>query len=344
MDRFRPRYTVSETAREAILDLERLERDLQQYEADDALARRILRDALARNTYGTASIEGNPMSLQQVESLLQRAPTPDRVEVPDEREILNLAAFLEDLDAHPVPRTCDDVVALHADLFAGVIPEPGRLKQQQNFVGRRHEREVVYVPTEPERVTKELQASLDWFHSSTDHPAVRVAVWFHEFQSIHPFPDGNGRLGRAIAAVMLHHLGYPGVRYAPVDYGFNQDRDAYYAALQDARLADWDLTGWLDFMLLVLRDAYRDAAQRFLFRDRLPVQVADRAARVAEWLARLDRGNRGRRVKVNDVQAAFPQVPRRTLQRDLAALVDAGILERLGAGRGAAYRLHREDA
>ena len=333
---FEPRYEVPQEVHDDLRAVERADQELRRFRPDAARARRLLEEALTRNAYGTASIEGNPLTLEEVESLLVRGPTPDALARPDEREILNYAAFVERLAARQPPRAAEDVRALHAELFEGVLHDAGRFKAQPNFVGRRPQMEVVYVPTPPERVEAELEEALAWARGAAEHPLVRVMVLFHEVQGIHPFRDGNGRVGRALATLQLHHAGYEGVRYALVDYRFNADREGYYGALAEVERLGWDFTPWVRYMARVLRGTFEDAVRRFLFHERLPDGLHERQARVAEWVARLPPGTR---VKFNDVHAAFPAVAVRTLKRDLATLRDAGVLAMEGERKGAAWRL-----
>ena len=133
-DHFRPRYQVPLEVGERLRRIERLDQDLGVLEGSVA-DRALLRDALSYNAYGTASIEGNPLSLDQVQSVLARGPTPDAMRTPDEREILNWATFMEALDEHPIPRRVTDVEAMHAQLFAGVMSKDrglGRIKDRPN--------------------------------------------------------------------------------------------------------------------------------------------------------------------------------------------------------------------
>lgn len=335
---FAPSYRVTRAAHAALRGVERADKELETRHADEALSRRLLDEALSRNAYGTASIEGNPLTLTDVESLLAAAPAASAVDAPDEREILNYAAFVRALDATPAPRTTADLRRLHKDLFAGVLKETGRFKTRPNFVGRRATREVVFVPTMPGDVERELDAALQWLHEADEHPLVRACVFFHEFQSIHPFADGNGRLGRALTTLLLWHEGYRGVRYAPIDHALHEDKERYYAKLDEARVGGWDLTPWIGYMAEILRVSFDSAVQRFLFREELPVTLKERQVRIAEWFARLDRGTRGRRVKLNDIHAAFAHVPRRTLQLDLATLADARVITAEGERKGRTYR------
>lgn len=335
---FRPRYSLDAELHERLRRIERLDHDLALLQAGDE-AHAMLRAALSYNAYGTASIEGSPLTLDEVESVLARGPTPDAMRTPDEREILNWAAFMENLRDQAVPRSVEDLEAMHARLFQGVLTRArglGRLKDRPNYVGRR-DGTVIYVPTPPERAARELQAALDWYHAAPDPPLVKAWLFHVEFEAIHPFLDGNGRLGRALMTLMLHHAGYPGVRHALVDYSINADREAYYGALQDAQREPADLTPWLRYLSGVFEAAYSDAVARLTVgRD---ADLNPRQAQLAAWLLRVCRG--GRRVAFGDVHAAFPQVNRRTLQEDLRRLVGAGFLDLQGVRRGATYGVMR---
>lgn len=330
-----PTYVVEPRVHACLRAIERADHDLRGRALGVREARRLAERALARNAWGTASIEGNPMTLAEVESLLARQATPDSVALPDEKEILNTARFLERLREWRVPERAREVLALHEALMEGVLPDAGEFKRQPNFVGRRHDMRVVYVATAPARVERELDAALAWLRDAPEHPLVKAFVLFHEFQAIHPFRDGNGRVGRALNALVLHHAGYEGVRLATIDAAFNESRDDYYAALLAAETT-WDRTPWLAYMAGVVRDAFADAARRALFAGGLPEGLNERQAEVAEWFAR---GDGTRRVKFADIHAAFPHVPPRTLKRDLATLRDQGVLVMEGARKGAAYTL-----
>lgn len=359
-----PRYTLSEETLQDFEAIARADQDLERYRLDPISARRLLEDALTRNAYGTASIEGNPLTLDEVESLLERGPTPENRLVPDEREIINHAALMDDLETQDLPRTPDDVAALHATLFEGVLVDAGSFKDTENFIGRRlsashhqttstttsstgrrHTREVIYVPTPPERVVPELQTALDLLHGELPdddrdhHPLVRAFVFFHEFQGIHPFRDGNGRVGRALNTIILHRFGYPGIRYAFLDYAFNEDRGPYYDTLAEVERSDYDFTPWIAYMARTLRTAMEDAVERFVFRQRLPRTLNDRQTRLATWFGRMDHERPGRRLKFNDIHAANPTYAARTLRRDLGRLVDEGILVREGEKKGTKYHL-----
>lgn len=332
-----PTYAVEPPVHERLRAIERADQDLRGRSIGAREAKRLAERALARNAWGTASIEGNPMTLVEVESLLARQATPDAATLPTEREILNMANLLAGLESWRIPRTISEVLDLHAFLFDGVLPDAGDLKEVGNVVADRRTMEVVYVPTPPARVEEELRDALRWLLYAPEHPLVKAMVFFHELQAIHPFRDGNGRVGRALHAIILHQWGYPGVRLATLDASFNEDREGYYGALLEAERG-WDRTPWLRYVAGVTSDAFAEAVRSALLAGEVPAGLNDRQATLAEWFARR-RGASA--VKFADVHAAFPAVPERTLKRDLAALREARVVRMEGERKGASYRLAR---
>lgn len=336
-----PRYSVSRASARRLRTIERLDERLQAREFPSQAWRRLLREALSRNAYATASIEGNPLSLDEVRRLLAKSPSPSNLLEPDEREIINFAKILDALADHPAPTRVSDVNRLHAEYFDGVLERPGVLKQRQNAVVSKREGRVLFVPTAPNKVRKELQAALDWWAGSDEHPLVKSSLFFHEFQSIHPYADGNGRLGRLLTTLQLWHSGYHAVRAAFLDYAINEDRDAYYVALDAARGRAWDRSAWLEHFLPTIEDAYQRAIRRALLLESLPDRLRERQVRIVEWMSRATRTEPRRRFKLADLHEAFPAAPLRTLSSDLAVLVAEGILERHGTRKAARYRLQR---
>lgn len=334
---FQPRFKDSQKLQSLLRSIERLDQDLGHYEATSEARERLLRASLARNAFGTASIEGNPLTMQDVETLLEVNPQ-GKVE-PDEREILNWRSYMQQLDVVGWPATAAGVNALHKRLFAGVMRDAGRPKTQQNYVGR-EDGMVIFVPSPPDAAPGELAALLTWTLKAPLHPLIRASIFFHEFQGIHPYRDGNGRLGRALFTSFLHAEGYRGIRYAPVDYAFNADREPYYEGLAEVEHNGYDYTPWIHYLLGVMQHAYQDALRTFQVRQANP-SLPERQAAIVEHFVRLQSWNANRRVKFNDMHNAFPHVPRRSLQRDLAKLVEVGILQSAGELKARTYHLPR---
>lgn len=336
--RFEPRYHLTSEVTDQLRRIERADGQLRRFTMDARAARDLLEEALIMNAYGTASIEGNPLSLDEVDEVISLGPTPAALKRPEERELLNFASFMEKLGSWPELRTPDDVREVHKALMRGVLPDAGRFKTGINFIGRRPENVVTFVPAEPRRVLPELVEALRWLRGSPEHPVLKALVFFQEFESIHPFRDGNGRTGRALTTLLLHQAGYIGARYALADYHVNADRPAYYANLASAD-RDKDLTAWLGYMTRVECKTFEDAVRRFVFRDGLPRGLKGDAMRVAEWFGRRWRNGLRSPVAFGEVHAAFPVLSERSLRRAVTSLVEAEVLERSGAKKGTRYLL-----
>ncbi len=333
-DGFTPRFKDSRELQDRLRHIERLDQQLSIYEG--ALTTSHLRQALAINGHGTASIEGNPLSLGEVQSLLERAPNMLETQA-DEREILNWVALMKDLDNHAFPTDLEGVQALHATLMGGVLPDAGAFKASQNFIGNRAG-EVVFIPSAAEAVPGELTAALAWLQSSPLHPILRASLFFMEYLGIHPFRDGNGRTGRALFTWYLHDEGYRGIRYALIDAAFNNDRPPYYNTLHEVETIGYDYTPWIDYLTRIVESAYRDAVASMEL-DRDHPALNERQRDIVAWFRRITAVNPKRRVKFADLHAAMPHIAPRSLQRDLAGLVELEVLQRDGERKGTEYRM-----
>lgn len=334
-----PRFALTKSLIDHFREIERLDQQVQSLDLPADAERRLRRESLARNAFGTASIEGNSLSLDEVRSLLAKSPTPSNQLEPDEREILRHAKLVDGLADLRQPASVDEVCRLHAEYFGGILPQAGTIKSKTNVIGNARDGTVHFIPTAPSNTVTELRHALAWFHSAAEHPLIRVALFFHEFQSIHPFPDGNGRLGRLLATIQMWHAGYRGVRLALIDFGINESRNEYYAALDAARRRGWDRTPWLEFFAGIVHEAYALVVRRALLQAQLPKGLHERQVRIVEWASRISRTDPRRAWKLADVHEAVPATPRRTLTADLSMLVAKGVLEREGERKATRYRL-----
>ncbi len=331
---FQPRFTDSRELQERLRRIERLDQRLSIYEGALTTSHLRLRQALAINSHGTASIEGNQLSLDEVQSLLERSASMVDTQA-DEREILNWVAFMERIDEHEFPKNLEGIQALHATLMDGVLPDAGQFKDGQNFIGTRSG-EVVFIPSPAEAVPIELAAALEWLHTAPLHPILRATLFFMEYQGIHPFRDGNGRTGRALWTWYLHEAGYRGIRYALIDAAFNNDRPPYYSTLHEVETNGYDYTPWVEYLTRIMETAYHDAVASMEL-DRDHPSLNERQRDIIAWFRRITAMNPQRRVKFADIHAAFPHIASRSLQRDLAGLVATGAIQKEGHRRGTTY-------
>jgi Fic family protein len=254
----------------------------------------LIRPSLWREAVASTRIEGTQSSLSEVLS----AEAQLLVETEDQREVLNYVRAFEHglarLPASPLSKRL--IREMHAELLAGVRGQertPGAFRRSQNWIGGTNPSNALYVPPPVDL----LEASLDDFeaflHEDLRIPLlVRCALAHYQFETIHPFLDGNGRLGRLLIVFYLIERGVLGQPLLYLSAYFDRNRDEYVGALQGVRERG-DMDGWIVFFLRGVATQSRlaiDAADALLrlredFRVRLrQARARGRAADAAEAL------------------------------------------------------------
>ncbi|NLW51634.1 MAG: Fic family protein [Candidatus Brocadiaceae bacterium] len=158
--------------------------------------------------------------------------------------------------------------AAHARLMRGargLAARPGSVRTAQNWVGGATPALASFVPPPPEHVPAALARLERWIHADDPlPPLVRTGLAHVQFETIHPFLDGNGRIGRLLIALLMEHWGLLSLPLLYLSLGFRRRRQEYYARLAAVRThGDWE--GWTAFYLECVREAADDgldAAQR----------------------------------------------------------------------------------
>lgn len=203
------------------------------------------KDTRTRNAHSSTAIEGNPLTLAQVRAVEEGrvlATVTSRARC----EVTNYFAVLRHIEKRAAARVLrhEDIFELHRILADGVMDqgEAGRYRTMRVRVGS-------FVPPPAEDVSGLMFELLEWWNkeSSMLSPVLTSAILHHRFETIHPFADGNGRTGRALALWELYRRGFDSHHIFSVDEHYWEDRPRYYAALQAVRTQGEDLTSWLEY-------------------------------------------------------------------------------------------------
>ena len=203
------------------------------------------KDTRTRNSHASTAIEGNPLTLEQVRAL-EEGRELSAVEARPKREILNYFAGLRYVEKHAKKKTIrhEDIFDLHRLLAGQVMDqgEAGRYRTIQVRVGR-------HFPPAAADVSGLMFELLDWWNKKAPalSPMLSSSILHYQFEWIHPFADGNGRTGRALALWELYRRGFDSHHIFSVDEYYWEDRPAYYRALDAVRDDGGDLTGWLEY-------------------------------------------------------------------------------------------------
>lgn len=133
----------------------------------------------------------------------------------------------------------------------GAEKHPGQYKFQQNYVGNRHKRRVDFIPISPEQLSAGIREMFQFINNDSQHALIKTAVAHAEFEALHPFEDGNGRIGRMLIPLMLWEWRILSAPYFFVSDFFEKNKDEYLERLRNVS-ANGDWLGWTIFFLRAL--------------------------------------------------------------------------------------------
>jgi Fic family protein len=200
-------------------------------------------------THDSTAIEGNTLTLQETASLLFDEIVPSKRNLREINEVLNHKKAFDFILGYEKDITKKFICDLHRLVLKDTIskelePQIGRYRTVQVFI-----RGLDWIPPEPKHVPKDMRDLLMWYSKNKGklHPLV-VAIYFHVgFETVHPFVDGNGRVGRLLLNFILHKNGYPMVNIP------NVERHIYYEVLREAQVGG-NLRPFIEFLKELLKE------------------------------------------------------------------------------------------
>ena len=292
------------------------------------------KDTRTRNTHSSTAIEGNPLTLEQVRAVEEGREIP-AVAGRAKREVTNYFAGLRFIETNASKKSInhEDIFTLHRILAAEVMDQgtAGRYRTIAVRVGG-------YVPPPPGDVSGLMFELLTWWNkeSAKLSPVLSSAILHSRFEAIHPFADGNGRSGRALALWELYRRGFDTHHIFSVDEFYWQDRPRYYRELDSVRKQGENLTGWLEYAaegLLATLEHVWTRVQRFSAQS--PKKKLVLRPKQAQLLQLL-RDNKS--MAPSELWAALGISKQGTLDL-LKPLIAAGLVERVGSKKSGRYIL-----
>lgn len=220
----------------------------------------------------SSQIEGTQSSLSDL--LLYESEEAPGVPLDDVQEVSNyVAAMNHGLKRlkEGLPLSLRLIKETHKVLMSGArggSKSPGEFRRSQNWVGGTRPGNATYVPPPPDRIAECMSDLEKYLHNKQDKLPllVKAALVHHQFETIHPFLDGNGRLGRLLITLLLCSEGVLSEPILYLSLYFKTHRQQYYALLQKVReTGDWE--SWLTFFIEGVHDTalqVTDAAQEIL--------------------------------------------------------------------------------
>lgn len=348
-----PQYTINEKIKSNLQEIERLKdavrgsRILPEVEASIRLR------ASVEAVHSSTSIEGNPLSANEVRAIIASDKILSKEEYA-EIEVQNYKKALDYIDERrhgDFEITLKDILELHRIITNRLLDKTrnGKIRKNPVYIENQNH-EILYTAIEAEKVEGTLGELLSWVNSSqfSIHPVIVAAIIHLRIAAIHPFADGNGRTARALTSLFLALNQYDCNGALVLDSYYASDRKAYYAILRllcgknYAFSVKSDLTPWLEYFTDGFLTSLHvlDAEIRML-----NLAIADRGATLSgrENQDILSYVSKVGSISISEAEEILPGVSRRSIQRRLKQLVDEGYLELVGETRDAKYILKNED-
>lgn len=246
-DVYEPPFTITSSALRTIADISEAVGRISA-QNDGSMDLRLRRLNRICTIQGSLAIEGNTLSEEQITAILdgKQVIAPPR----EIQEARNAIAAYEHLEGWK-PEHEKDLLKAHGVLMAGLMDKAGRYRQ--SGVGVMGEKSVVHMAPPAGRVPYLMGALFHWLQKTDHHPLIASSVFHYEFEFIHPFADGNGRMGRLWQTLILSRWN-PLFLRIPVESLVYAHQQKYYDALQQSTQQGL-ATPFLEFMLTMIRDA-----------------------------------------------------------------------------------------
>jgi Fic family protein len=265
-------------------------------------------------------IEGNTLTVEQITDLLDNkrvlAPQKDILEV---KNAIAVYEQLREFDVYDLKSLCK----AHSVLMKNLVDNPGKLRSSS--VGIVKGSQIAHLAPPGEMVSPLMKELFNYLKNDDDLLLLKSCVFHYEFEFIHPFVDGNGRMGRLWQTLILKEHS-PVFEFLPIESLIKEKQQEYYQVLGTSD-SQGNSTIFIEFMLEIIHDTLADLLKHQNFRltnsDRI-VHFKDRIG--TKLFSR------------QEYLRAFKEISQATASRDLRLAVDNGILEKQGDKNTAKYR------
>ena len=342
--RFEPEFAITNRIAAGMTRIERARGFLEAARLSEDWVREMGDRALVLEAHHTTHIEGTRLTLDQAHRLWQGEAVPE-ADPDDVRELLNYRVafdFVSEYLGSGGPITQGLIREIHKLLVVGVrggAAAPGEYRRIQNYLVNATTGETVYTPPPAHDVPIMMTELVDWLNREQDtNPVLVSGIAQFQLVHIHPFLDGNGRTSRLLSTLCLYRAGYDFKRLFTISEFYDRDRSSFYRAIQSVRESGMVMTGWLEYFVEGLSTQLSEVTQRGEQAIRKDVLIkehglSERQAKAVRHI--LDHG----RLRIQEFERLCPEASRRSLQRDLKALVDKKLLISEGSTNQLAFRM-----
>lgn len=325
---YTPPFTISSHAIHLIANISaQVERYAIRMEQEDSLLLRKINRI--KTIQGSLAIEGNTLSESQITDIIEGrhivAPIREIQEVRNAIKTYNLYHTFN-------PYSVDDLLKAHQVMMEALVDNAGRFRQ--GGVGVFAGKQLIHMTPPADRVPYLINDLFEWLQQSDDHLLIKSCVFHYEFEFIHPFSDGNGRIGRLWQSLILGKL-HPIFEHLPVENMVFTNQQAYYNAINKSTEAV-DSGIFIDFML---QEIYETLKKRqgapVIPTKNVGINVGINELKVVELL----RKNNQTTAKE---AAEFLEISIRHSERLFTSLKQNGVIQRIGSNKTGYWKINED--
>lgn len=319
-----PTFTITPSLLNLLSEIESLRLYAEKRDLHKQVSITLRRNSLLKSSLYSAKIEGNQLSELTLDESNNDTET---------REIINIMLALEYVDVTPIIHIDHSFIRkLHSMIGDHLFSQKGMYRREVsgifNMAGV-----VVYMPPPPTQILTLMDSLIEYIHNQNDFPLITAFVSHLVFEKIHPFLDGNGRVGRALIPAILKCKKYTVSFPITLEEYLDAHREEYYDALM---LGMKNTESYLIFMLKAYREQMKLTIEKLEYQSQKPLVVQELTARQEE-IYNIIREHKT--ATLNLIGRRFLKVPERTLRSDLAKLVDKNLVTKIGNTKGVEYRV-----
>lgn len=307
-------------------------------------------EAVLRTVHFGTHIEGNALNYNEAEQVLQGQEIVGRER--DIQEIINYRNVLEYIDQVKLEtgswKLEEEIIKkIHKLTTEKILPDYscGQYRDKQVVVKNSQSGEVVFRPPNALEIPYQIEDLLFWFSSEPAkemHPVLKAGVVHYELVRIHPFLDGNGRVARAIATLVLFKEGYDIKKFFSLEEYYDSDALRYYEALQAVSSEkNYDLTEWLSYFtqglaveLIRIKEKVQSLSVDLKIKEKIggvQLAISERQMKLIDYIQKVGF------LQNKQFTDLFPMVSEDTILRELKVLLDKGVIKKEGATKAARY-------
>lgn len=320
-----PKYILTTTISKHLQTTEAAKSVIDAHTIPQEIEQNIRRQSVLKSSLFSARIEGNPLTLEEVTG----KPSNDQ----KKREVYNVLKGLQFVHVRghrDITRT--SLLELHKRVMTGLTDREhlGQFRREVSAIFNTAGI-AVYMPPPPRQVPALVTRLLSYSNSDKEpFVPIRAAIAHYSFEKIHPFLDGNGRVGRLLLQAVLEKSGYGMKGLLSVEEYLDKNRASYYRGFESS---DRDVTDYLEFMLAAIAET-AEKAKEYIVKQQSAEPEDFLLPRRAEIL-RIIKDQK--LVNFDMLRRRFLKINERTLRYDLKQLQGAGLIRKLGTTKGVYY-------